>query len=51
MESRVQDAARRHQNGYNCAQAVACTYYDLFGVDEQTMFRAAEGLGLGMGGM
>ncbi len=51
MESRVEEAAARHRRGYNCAQAVACTYCDLFGVDEKTMFRAAEGLGLGMGGM
>ena len=35
MESRVQQAAQRHSRGYNCAQAVACTYCDLFGVDEQ----------------
>lgn len=51
MESRVEEAAARHHRGYNCAQAVACTYCGLFGVDEKTVFRAAEGLGLGMGGM
>lgn len=51
MESRVDMATARHRRGYNCAQAVACTYCDLFGVDEKTMFRAAESLGLGMGGM
>lgn len=41
----------RHMQGYNCAQAVACTYCDLVGMDEATMFRVTEGLGLGMGGM
>lgn len=51
MQSRVDQATARHNRGYNCAQAVACTYCDLFGVDERTMFRATEGLGLGMGGM
>ncbi len=51
MESRIEAANERHERGYNCAQAVACTYCDLVGVDEETMFRMTEGLGLGMGGM
>ena len=51
MESRVERATMRHQKGYNCAQAVACTYCDLVGVDEETMFKAVEALGLGMGCM
>jgi C_GCAxxG_C_C family probable redox protein len=51
MESRVADCAARHNRGFNCAQAIACTYCDLFGVDEKTAFAATEGLGLGMGGM
>ena len=38
-------------SGYNCAQAVACSYADAAGVDEGTLFRATEGLGLGMGCM
>ena len=29
MESRVDKATERHQKGYNCAQAVACTYCDM----------------------
>ncbi|MGE4548829.1 MAG: C-GCAxxG-C-C family protein [Intestinibacillus sp.] len=49
MESRVQQTIDRHKKGYNCAQAVACTYCDLFGVDEQTAYKMAEGFGLGMG--
>lgn len=51
MDSRIEQAHARHKAGYNCAQAVACTYADLFGMDEQTAFRATEGFGLGMGGM
>ena len=51
MGSRVEQAEERHRRGYNCAQAGACTYADLVGVDEATLFRATEGLGLGMGGM
>lgn len=51
MESRIEQTIERHKRGYNCAQAVACTYCDLVGMDEQTMFRLSEALGLGMGGM
>ena len=51
MESRVEQAIERHKKGYNCSQAVACTYCDLFGIDEETMFRVTEGLGAGMGNM
>ena len=51
METRVDKVAEKHKRGYNCAQAVACAYCDLVGIDEETMFRMTEGLGLGMGGM
>ena len=51
MESRVEKTIENHKKGYNCAQAVACAYCDLVGVDEETMFRMTEGFGAGMGGM
>ena len=51
MKTRVEETIMRHDKGYNCAQAVACTYCDLVGVDEETMFKMTEALGLGMGGM
>ena len=51
METRVEKTIERHNKGYNCAQAVACTYCDLVGMDEESMFKATEALGLGMGGM
>lgn len=51
MESRISDCAALHNKGFNCAQAVACAYADLVDVDEQVLFAATEGLGLGMGGM
>ena len=51
MESRIQKTLENHKKGYNCAQAVACAYCDLVGVDEATMFKAAEAFGAGMGGM
>lgn len=51
METRVERTIERHDKGYNCAQAVACTYCDLVGMDEETMFRVTEGMGAGMGSM
>ena len=51
MKTRIEDAIQKHDKGYNCAQAVACTYCDLVGIDEETMFKMTEALGLGMGGM
>lgn len=51
MSDRVEKALELHKKGYNCAQAVACAYCDLFDMDEQTAFKAAEGYGAGMGGM
>lgn len=51
MKPRVSEATTRHERGYNCAQAVSCAYADAAGIDEETLFRATEGLGLGMGGM
>ncbi len=51
MESRIEETQKRHNKGYNCAQAVACTYCDLVGVEEEVMFRMTEALGLGMGCM
>lgn len=51
METRVEIAVEKRSKGYNCAQAVACTYCDMAGVDEVTMFKMTEALGLGLGGM
>ena len=50
-ESRKEKANALHDKGYNCAQAVACTFADKVDVDEEVLFRACEGLGLGMGCM
>lgn len=36
--------------GYNCAQAVACTYCDLAGIDEDTARNLTQGFAVGMGG-
>ena len=51
MKTRVEETIKKHDIGYNCAQAVACTYCDLVGMDEEMMFRVTEAFGGGMGGM
>lgn len=48
MKSLVAEAKRRHREGYNCAQAVACTYSSLLGMDEKTAFRVMAAFGLGI---
>ncbi len=50
MENRVNLATEKFLNGYNCSQAVLSAYCDLYGIDEVTAFKLAEGFGLGMGG-
>lgn len=42
-------AIANHDKGYNCCQAVACTFANAIGVDEEMLFKAGEGFGLGMG--
>ncbi len=44
-------AIAKHDVKFNCAQAVACAFAEEVGVDEKVLFTAAEGFGLGMGGM
>ena len=51
MSTKAEYAISLHNQGYNGAQAVACTFCKEFGVDEQELFRIAEGFGLGMGMM
>lgn len=51
MSEKQKTAAQLHGSGYNCAQAVACAFSGELGFDEETVFRMAEGFGLGMGGM
>ena len=51
MESRIPKALELHRKGYNCAQAIVCAYCDLFGMDEETAYRASEAFGFGMGQM
>lgn len=51
MTERFDQVTEKHKKGYNCAQAVACAYSDLFGVEEKEAFRATECFGRGMGVM
>lgn len=50
MEKFVEKALENHKRGFNCAQAVACAYSNIVGVDENLIFKMAEGFGAGMGG-
>lgn len=52
MNTRVDEAVARKASGrYNCAQAVACTYCDIAGVDEDTAGNIAAAFGVGMGNL
>ena len=51
MKSRVQQAVEKKENGYNCAQAVFCTYADVLGFSETDAYKIAEAFGTGTGGM
>ena len=46
---RAELAVEKYRSGYNCAQAVACVFADVLGVDETLLYKAAEGFGGGMG--
>ncbi len=50
-KSRVDLAVQKHEKGYNCCQAVACAYCDLFGMEEEEAFRVTEALGFGLSGL
>ena len=49
METRVEKAAEKKMCGFNCAQAVACIYCDLAGLDEETMRSLNQGFAVGIG--
>lgn len=49
MVQKAEEAVERKKKGYNCAQAVACTYCGYAGVGEQDMFHITQAFGAGMG--
>ena len=51
MDTRVEKTLEKRKKGYNCAQAVACTYSDLAGLDEETLLAATHAFGAGMATM
>lgn len=51
MSERINQALMNHSKNYNCAQSVVCAYCGMFGVEEETAFKAAEAFGFGMGDM
>lgn len=52
MESKIEEAkAKKNSGKYNCAQAVACTYCQQFGISEEQMSALTSGYGLGLGNM
>ena len=50
MKTKLELAMDYHNQGYNCAQAVALPFCEEMGVDAALIKRAAEGFGAGMGG-
>ena len=51
MISRVEEAVRAFESGYNCCQSVFATYADLFGMDRQTALKLSSPMGAGVGRM
>lgn len=50
LKSRLESVIELREKGYNCTQAVTCTYADLFDLDVKDVFRASEAFGLGIAG-
>lgn len=49
-EQKMEQAMALHQQGFNCAQAVAMPFCEDLGLDPAFVMRAMEGFGAGMGG-
>lgn len=45
--NRVEKSMEYHKKGYNCAQAVLCTFADKLSISEQDAFKLSEALGFG----
>ena len=50
-DSRCDKAIEKKHNGYNCAQAVACSFCEEAHMDEETLFNLTQGFGAGFGTM
>ena len=45
--NRVEKSMEFHKKGYNCAQAVVCSFLDKMGISEKEAFKISEALGFG----
>jgi len=46
--TRVEKALQYHKQGYNCGQAVFCSFVDLMDIDEKTALKLSHPLGRGL---
>ena len=51
MKSRVDEAVKLFESGYNCCQAVFATYSDIFGIDRETALKMTNPMGGGVAKM
>ena len=51
MESRIEQAVERYQEGYTCSQAVFATYADLFDIPWEQALKLSAPFGGGVGGL
>ena len=51
MKSRVDEAVKMFESGFNCCQSVFATYADVFGLDRETALKLASPMGGGVGKM
>lgn len=51
MEPKAEIAIEKFKKGYNCCQAVICSYCSELGMSETEVFKLTEGFELGMGGL
>lgn len=50
MSQREEKVLSLHTHGYNCAQALICSYQDILPFEEKELFKLTEGLGRGVAG-
>jgi len=51
MSQREEKVLSLHKHGYNCAQALICSYQDILPFEEKELFKLAESLGRGIAGL
>ena len=48
IQEKCEQAVAKKHSGYNCAQAVACTFCEEAGLDDETMRNLMQGFGAGL---